>query len=395
MKAVIFAGGEGRKMFPFTDSRPKAMLRIANKPLVEHVLLTAIEAGLNDFVFIIGYRSEQIRDYFGDGSKWGVKITYRSQEEPVGTSDALNHARDILKDPFVVIHGDVVPDAESLKEIINCNGYAMGVKPMTDTRDFGTVIVEDGIAKKIIEKALVPESNIVNTGIYKLDKAVFDAIDNTDISIRGEYELTESLQTFIESGAKIKCIEMKKWLSITHPWDILTMTEQYVPATLENEGTVEENVHIDGNVSIGKGSVIRAGVYITGTVIIGENCDIGPYCRIRGTTTIGNNCHFGSFVDMKNSIIMDGSKVPHLNYIGDSVIGENCNFGAGSKIANLRFDHKDIGQSGRHKLGALVGDNVNVGINACINAGTIIGNDAIIGPGAVVSQNVMPKSKVF
>ncbi len=396
MKAVILAGGEARKMFPLTDSRPKAMLRIANKPLVEYVMMTAKSAGIKDFVFIVGYKNEQIRDYFGNGKKWGVSITYRTQEESIGTADALKHAEDVLTEPFLLIHSDVLTSKEDLKKIIDCDSLAIGIKKSTNTKEYGTVVSKRGYAKKFIEKTENSESDYINTGIYKLDPSVFKAIDETPISVRGEYELPESIQILVDQfKGKIKCIEIQEWMNITRPWDLLEMNEKIFPKKGRIEGTVEENVHIDGNVIVGKGTIIRAGSYITGNVIIGENCDIGPSCRIRGTTSIGNKCHIGSFVELKNSIVMDGTKIPHLNYVGDTVIGERCNLGAGAKIANLRFDHKEIVDSSRHKLGALIGDDVNIGINACINAGTFIGDKAIIGPGVLASGTIMPKCKVF
>jgi bifunctional UDP-N-acetylglucosamine pyrophosphorylase/glucosamine-1-phosphate N-acetyltransferase len=136
-----------------------------------------------------------------------------------------------------------------------------------------------------------------------------------------------------------------------------------------------------------------------GPVIIGQDCDIGPNCYIRPYTSIGDNCHIGSAVEVKNCIIMKGSKIPHQNYVGDSIIGEECNFGAGTKIANLRLDKKNVTVASidtkRRKLGAIMGDRVETGINACINAGSMIGNNTHIGPGAIASGVILPDSKIF
>jgi bifunctional UDP-N-acetylglucosamine pyrophosphorylase/glucosamine-1-phosphate N-acetyltransferase len=152
-------------------------------------------------------------------------------------------------------------------------------------------------------------------------------------------------------------------------------------------------------VVIGKNTVIKSGTYIEGPVIIGDDCRIGPNCYIRPSTTIGNDCHIGAAVEVKNSIIMSGTDVPHLNYVGDSVIGEGCNFGAGTKIANLRLDEQNIHvgdiDTKRHKLGAIIGDNVKTGINSSINVGTIIGNNSFIGPGVVVRGKILPNTKLF
>jgi NDP-sugar pyrophosphorylase family protein len=157
-------------------------------------------------------------------------------------------------------------------------------------------------------------------------------------------------------------------------------------------------VVMKGKVSIGQYTVVRSGSYIVGPVIIGQDCAIGPNCYIRPYTSIGDGCHIGSAVEVKNSIIMKDSKIPHHNYVGDSIIGEECNFGAGTKIANLRFDKKNIRIAGidtkRRKLGAIIGDRVETGINAGINVGSIIGNNTQIGPGAIVSGVISPDSRL-
>ena len=156
---------------------------------------------------------------------------------------------------------------------------------------------------------------------------------------------------------------------------------------------------IKGTVSIGKDTVVRSGSYIVGPVIIGQNCGIGPNCYIRPHTSIGDNCHIGGAVEVKNSIIMRGSKIPHHNYVGDSIIGEECNFGAGTKVANLRLDKREIWIAGmdtkKRKLGAIIGDRVETGINACINVGSMIGNGTHIGPGAIASGVISPDSRIF
>lgn len=144
-------------------------------------------------------------------------------------------------------------------------------------------------------------------------------------------------------------------------------------------GTVEEFVAVKGKLSLGKGSVVKSGTRLEGSVYVGENCTIGPNAFLRSGTIIGNNCHIGTS-EIKNSIILDGSNIPHFSYVGDSVIGCNCNLGAGTKIANLRHDGATIKieiewqvlDSGRRKLGALLFDDVKTGVNSSINCGAIL-----------------------
>ena len=201
--------------------------------------------------------------------------------------------------------------------------------------------------------------------------------------------------------ALIVAVEMDTWIDVGYPWDLLRANEFMLDKLKAKlEGEIEDGVRIIGNVTVREGTVIRTGSYIIGPVAIGKNCIIGPNCFIRPYTSIGDNCHIGAFVEIKNSIIMSNTNVPHLNYIGDSVIGENCNFGAGTKIANLRLDEEEIYvtvkgkkiSTHRRKFGAVVGDNVKTGINVSINVGTMVGNDVFIAPNAIVDGYVKPYS---
>lgn len=169
------------------------------------------------------------------------------------------------------------------------------------------------------------------------------------------------------------------------------------------EGEVENTVTVKPPVRLGKGSILRAGTYVEGPAVIGENCDVGPNSYIRPFTSIGDKCRVGNACEIKNSILMHNTRVPHLSYVGDSIIGENVNFGAGTITANLRLDEKPIyvtvkGQrvnSERKKLGALVGDNVKTGIGVTIMPGVTIGPDSAIGANLTVDSDVPRNTFVY
>jgi UDP-N-acetylglucosamine diphosphorylase/glucosamine-1-phosphate N-acetyltransferase len=387
-------------MRPLTHTRPKVMLPIANKPILEHLLIEAREAGIEEFIFIVGYCDEQVRNYFGKGERWGVNIAYCEQRKQLGTANALKMVADMLDGNFLVVNGDVVVRRKDIGRLINNGGNTMSVIEVKDTRGLGVVELGEGKVLHIYEKTQKPPTLMANTGLYLFTPEIFSAISQTAKSPRGEYEITDSLQLLMETGHDLFYQEIEYWLDLSYPWDLLPANESLL-AGLEpqNLGEVEENVVLKGAVSIGKDTVIRSGSYIVGPVIIGDGCEIGPNCYIRPHTSIGNGCHIGAAVEVKNSVIMGGSKIPHHNYVGDSIIGESCNFGAGTKIANLRLDKKDIQVAGidtrRRKLGAIIGDQVETGINASINIGCMIGNNTFIGPGAVVSGVILPDSKVF
>jgi bifunctional UDP-N-acetylglucosamine pyrophosphorylase/glucosamine-1-phosphate N-acetyltransferase len=181
-------------------------------------------------------------------------------------------------------------------------------------------------------------------------------------------------------------IFLKEWRDVVYPWHLLDANEEILKKSEGGiEGDISENATLTETVIVGKNSKILPGSHIEGPVVIGSDCKIGPNCYIRPYTSIGNSCHVGNACEIKNSIIMDGSNVPHQNYVGDSVIGQNCNLGAGTKIANLRLDKKNINtilngkklDTNRRKLGVIMGDDVQTGINSAVDVGTIIGNTVL------------------
>ena len=400
MKAVILAAGEGSRMRPLTYRRPKVMLPIANKPILEHLLLEVSQAGIREFIFVVGYCDEQVRDYFGSGERWGVDIAYISQRKQMGTADAVRMVEDLIDGKFLVINGDVIVSREDIKGLAGNGGNTLSAIEVENTEGLGMVELSEGKVVRIHEKTPQPPSNLANAGLYLFTPDIFGAISRTLASRRGEYEVTDSLQLMIDQGQGVSCHKITRWLDLSYPWDLLSANESLL-AGLESQnlGEVEENVVMKGVVAIGENTVIRSGSYIVGPVVIGRDCQIGPNCYIRPATSIADDCHIGGAVEVKNSIIMRGSKLPHHNYVGDSVIGEGCNFGAGAKVANLRLDGKDILvadiATGRRKLGAIIGDGVEIGINASINVGSIIGDNAHIGPGAVASGVILPNSRIF
>ncbi|MEM3174449.1 MAG: DapH/DapD/GlmU-related protein, partial [Candidatus Bathyarchaeia archaeon] len=238
-------------------------------------------------------------------------------------------------------------------------------------------------------------------GIYVFSTKIFDFIARTEPSQRGEVEITGSIRLAIKEGEKISVVEVPsdKWLDIGRPWDLfdanMRVLKNIKPDIL---GRVEEGVHIKGPVFIGNDALIRSGSYIEGPVFIGDGCDIGPNCYIRPYTSIGRNVRIGNACEVKGSILMDNVHVGHLSYIGDSIIGENCNLGAGFISANLRFDKKTIRvsvrgekvDSGRIKIGVIMGDNVMTGVGTLFMPGVTVGCNSWIGPNIVVYRDVPP-----
>ena len=401
MKCVILAAGEGKRMHPLTFTRPKVMLPIANKPILEWNLLNAIDAGLTEFVFIVGYKSEMVRNYFGDGTNWNASIDYVNQGKALGTAHAIETAENFVDD-FIVLCGDTIFGKEDFQNIAK-NKMSMGLVEVENAKEYGIVKLEGKRIVQIHEKMENPISNVINAGIYHFDSNIFGYIHKTGKSPRGEYEITDSINLLIKEES-MEGIFLKEWRDVVYPWHLLDANEEILKKSEGRiEGDISENATLTETVIVGKNSKILPGSHIEGPVVIGSDCKIGPNCYIRPYTSIGNSCHVGNACEIKNSIIMDSSNVPHQNYVGDSVIGERCNLGAGTKIANLRLDKRNIKvilngkkhDTKRRKLGVIMGDNVQTGINSMTNVGTMIGNNVFIGLGATAEGEIRSKSKIL
>jgi len=400
--ALILAAGKGTRMWPLTENNPKPLLPIGGLPIIERQIYELKKVGVKNIHILIGYKMKDISDKLKNGNKYKVNINYITQEEQKGTGHAVGLANGVINDRFYCINGDMVINAENLKNLNKDEkNLAMMVTEVEDCSNFGVVESQNNYLISIVEKGMKGKGTI-NAGSYIFDKRIFEAIDGINKSIRGEYELTDALQAIAES---IRTVNHNGfWKDIGSPWDLITANENYMEDINEEiQGIIEENVTIKGKLYLGKKSIIKAGTYIEGPVWIGEDCVIGPNAYLRkGTTLCGSN-KVGASSEVKNSILMKGAKAPHHNYVGDSIIGNNSNLGSGTKIANLRLDKKNIkvihqgkrNDSGRRKLGAIIGDNVNTGINTSINAGTILGSNVRIGPNASVSGTYESQSTLI
>jgi bifunctional UDP-N-acetylglucosamine pyrophosphorylase/glucosamine-1-phosphate N-acetyltransferase len=183
------------------------------------------------------------------------------------------------------------------------------------------------------------------------------------------------------------------------PWDLLAIQERVMSGWEEKiSGEVHPAAVIEGHLQLGKGSRILPGVFIEGNVVIGEGCKIGPNCYVRGATAIGDNCIIGQSVEVKNSIILSGTSIGHLSYVGDSILGEKVNFGAGTIVSNFRHDGRnhlsavngEQMDTGRLKFGTVVGDGVHTGIGTLIYPGRKIGAGMFTLPGDIVRRDLRP-----
>ncbi|MEM2917286.1 MAG: sugar phosphate nucleotidyltransferase [Candidatus Bathyarchaeia archaeon] len=413
MKAVVLAAGEGIRLRPLTTNRPKHLLPIGGKPLLEHVFACLKKNEITEALVIVHYKAEQLNQYFGDGSKHGMKLKYIHQKEIKGTADAIALAEPHVTEEFLVVYGDLFITPNAIKTVMEAsqkekNAIVMAVIPVKHPEHYGIVKLDGSYVTEIVEKPKREEAptNLANAGIYIFQKEIFEKIRQTLPSKRGELEITDSLSLLLKEKRPILAvqIETQEWKDIGKPWDLLEANQLALSQTEPTvEGQIENNVHLIGPVTVADKARIRSGAYIEGPAFIDQNSDIGPNCYIRPFTSIGKNVRIGNACEIKNSIIMDKTHIGHLSYVGDSIIGESCNFGAGTIIANFRFDGKtvkmrvkdEVLDTERTKMGVVFGDNVKTGINSLFMPGVKVGANSWIGPNVVVTRDVSSNTVVL
>lgn len=411
MKAVILAAGKSTRLHPLTVSRPKVMLPVANKTLLGHNLQQLLETKLIDeAVIVVGFCSEQIMTRFGTTflgksltKKGRIKLEYAFQTEQLGTGHALLQAEKFIasEKKFLLIMGDDLYSSSDIKKCIRHESCVLA-KKVANLSSFGKVVSENGALKGLVEKPDENGAGLANTACYVLPNSIFQLLRKIRKSGRGEYEITDAI-TELARKQKVAVEEAEFWQPITYPWSLLEANEAILKQCEKNKpqisaaAVVEKYATLKGFVSVGKGTLIRNGAYIEGPVVIGGDCTIGPNCYIRPYTAIGNHCRVGNAVEVKNSILMDNVVIGHLSYCGDSVIGSNVNFGAGTILANLRHDDGhvksmikgELVDSGRRKLGAIIGDNAKTAIHTSIYPGRKIWPGKATLPGEVVRKDVV------
>lgn len=394
MKAVILAAGKSTRTYPFTITRPKALLPILDKTLIEKSIET-LTGKVDEIIIIVGHMKEQIIKHLGNSIN-GIKLVYLEQKEQLGTGHALMQARNHIQGKFMLLNGD---DLYSPKDIANCLNHELCVlgKEVTDPEKWGIFVIEKGELKAIVEKPSDLVTGIGNTGFYVLDEKIFSYLEKTAASERGEIELTSAITAMCKSHSF--GIELVKdyWLPVSYPWQLLEANVFFLNRIEKSriQGTVEEHVVTKGILVLGEGSVVKSGTYIEGPVWIGKGCQVGPAAYLRKNTIILDKVR--TRAEVIESVIMSGTTAKHTSYIGYSVIGENCNIAAGTVTADFRHDNKNnitIVQgkrvdSGRRKLGAFVGDNVRTGINTSIYPGRKIWPGMTTKPGEIVSKDLM------
>ena len=394
-KAVILAAGEGKRLRPFTETMPKVMLPVANKPILEYVLDAVKKSGIDEVFLVVGYKKEVIMEYFKDYKD--ITITYVTQDKQLGTAHALLQTKKHIKEPFIILAGDNIIDPDSIQKLMkDPSEYAILIKEHPYPSKYGVVFVENKSVRRIVEKPKEDIGKYISTGIYKLPHSVFTNIEQC--SSQGIHALSSVIQTLVDKGKHINTVLATLWMDIVYPWDLISVNETMTQGTVEStSGIIEKGVTLKGPVTVGKDTTIYAGCYIVGPAVIGEGCEIGPNACIFPSTTIGNNTVVHPFSEIRSSVIMDDVHIASNSHISRSVIGKGCvigdNFSTITDKTVIEIDNEfnklDV------PIGAMIGEDCNIKSHVVVYPGRIIGRKCQISPLTRINKNIPSESTVM
>jgi UDP-N-acetylglucosamine diphosphorylase / glucose-1-phosphate thymidylyltransferase / UDP-N-acetylgalactosamine diphosphorylase / glucosamine-1-phosphate N-acetyltransferase / galactosamine-1-phosphate N-acetyltransferase len=378
MQAVILAAGEGKRVRPLTRSRPKALIPVANRPIIEYVIEALLKNGIRDIVVVVGYRKEQVTRFL---NQLDVPVEVVVQAKQLGTAHALQCAESKIHGDFLVLPGDNYIDPHSIARIAGIPN-AILVKEHPNPSNFGVVMLEEGYVTDIVEKPEHAQSLMVSTGIYSLKKEIFSYIQGND--------LTDAIAAMIHDGIRVQGIPADDWQDAIFAWDLLKMNRRLLhnlpPA---REGIASRQTIIQGAVRIGKGTTIGPNTVITGPVVIGNDCIIGPNCCIQPNTSIGSRVTLEPFTMIGDALIMDDTSIGSHSRIVDTIIGERCTLADHTSASRSSGLMEIEGAAIISEFGAIFGDTVVSGPFSTFR-NSILGNNVTIEGQVRLTSRIIP-----
>ncbi len=378
MKAVIMAGGEGTRLRPLTSNIPKPMMPIVNRPMMEHIVTLLKTHGFDEIVVTVAFMANAIRTYFGDGSEFGVRMVYATEETPLGTAGSVRNAMDELDERFLVISGDVLTDID-LGEIVRFHDEkkamaTIGLVPVENPLEFGIVITdEDGSIERFLEKPTWGQvfSDTINTGIFVLEPEIFDYIEPgrpVDFS-------SEVFPALLAEGRPLYGAVSEGY------WEDVGTLEAYLRA---HKDALDAKVALDipgfrmsEGVWVGEGVEVHPDAILEGPAVIGENCRIEAGARLGEYAVLGNNVKVREQVELRRTVVHDNTYLGEQCRIGGTVIGRAC----------------DLRRGVRCEEGVVLGDECFVGENAVVGAGVKVYPFKTVEAGAIINTSIVWESR--
>ena len=380
-EAVVLAAGEGRRLRPLTAYQPKPMLPVANRPIIEYVVDSLVEAGLEHVVVVVGYRAQRIQSHLTKRYP-DVDLTFVTQRTQLGSGHALQQAADHVGAAFVVVNGDNVVHADTVRAVVEQyeatdSTATVAVTHSETPEEYGTVTIDRGRIADIDKHPSNREGSLVNAGVYTFDRSVFDALAHTETH-GGELHLPYVVPELV---APVTSVYVEGWMDPSTPWRLLSVTERVLANRAESS--------IDDDAQVHDSAVVEPGV------AVGADCVVGPNVVLGRGTCLQANVRVGANSVLERTIVSTDARLGCGTVLRDSIVGADARVGDATASPGGRTD---VVVDGRFYddvvVGCVIGDRARIGANATLVAGSQVGAEATVGDGVVLNRAVSGGTEV-
>ena len=384
--AVVLAAGEGTRLQPLTQNRPKPMLPAANRPILEHVLDALVDAGIERLVLVVGYRRERVQSYVGPTYR-DVPVEYVVQGKQLGSGHALLQAAEAVTEPLLVVNGDRLIEPSAVEAVGTAfaeseRGAAMAVIERDQASRYGVVSLAGDEVTDLVEKPDTQGHGLINAGIYAFGETIFEKIEATP-SDSGERALTDTITRLVEqrevTGVPIDGL----WVDATYPWDLLSVAQEVLSRGETSEPETEPGVWVDGDASIHGDATLQA------PVVAGPDCEVAAGAVVGPNVALSRNVTVGPNATVERAVVDEDSRIGHGSTLVDTVLGQDVHIGAGTVIPGGPSDVQVTNQIHEdQRLGAVLADRVEVAGGVSFEPGALVGTKATIRTGAHVRGHI-------
>ena len=393
--AVVLAAGEGTRLRPLTQHRPKPMLPAGCRPILEHVFDALLDAGITRIHVVVGYKRDRVQDHFGPDYR-GVTLDYVVQEKQLGSGHALLRAADRLDGPFLVVNGDQIVGGGIIEDVLaahaEADGEVLGSLALLSSKDvgeYGGVRIEDDHVAEIVEKPETNGSYRLNAGVYAFDPALLDRLAGIELT-EGELALPGALTRLVTERDEViqGVVAEGVWMDATYPWDLLTVVQDLAAHGMLG---VErgDDVRIHDSATVHETAVLRE------PVAISEDCQVGPGAVLGPFTCLNQNVTVGANAVVETSVLDDDTRVGANSILIDAVTGQGVHAGPANTVeggpADVRVNNEVFED---RNLGALLADRVRTRGGVNFAPGTLVGPGATIDTGVVASGVIREDAEV-
>ncbi|WP_433630284.1 sugar phosphate nucleotidyltransferase [Halomicrococcus sp. NG-SE-24] len=381
MKAVVLAAGEGSRLQPLTNNRPKPMLPVGNRPLLEHIVEALASTDIDEVILVVGYQRQRIQSYFGNGRQWDIDIRYVVQERRLGTGHALLQAEQHIGDDFLALNGDRIIEPSIIEDVAaarqETKDTCLAVTSVATPNRYGVVRFDGQIITDIVEQPQneSASSSQINAGVYGLGPDIFAAIRRTDASPEQALTVTLSQEDGLQPIQPVSYDGL--WGDISYPWDLAQLNGYLLDRETEPAPPI-----VDDNATVMERTTLA------------ESVTLGPGVRVLPRTAVGENVEIGSNAVLENAVIFPDVTIGPGAVLRDCVVGAGAEIGPntvirGGKATTLIDDeiHRDV------PFGGLIGDRAQLGGNVTVEPGTTIGELATVESGTTINKDLSDTMK--